>query len=117
MEINLKNVEQIIFFDKKMREILPEFKHFFDQWNLGKMIPALSEMGSKSVLDLLNSLDTNHIQKLENYFGDSVIVNKINYNIVKSHEMLLGDSLCGFVEYKDFCVHRNKENLSLTFWR
>lgn len=117
MEINLKNVEQIIFLNKEMREILPEFKHFFDQWNLGKMIPALGGLGSKSVLDLLNSFEDSQIKKLEDYFKTSVVINKVDYNIVKNHNIKLEDKICGFVEYKDFCVYRDKENISLTFWR
>lgn len=117
MEINLKNVEEIIFFDKKMHEILPEFRHFLDQWRLGKTIPALGGLGSKSVLELLNSLDETHIKRLEEHFGTSIIVMKIGPNIVKNHLIRKNDTLCGFTEYKDFCISRNKEDVFLTFWR
>lgn len=117
MEINLKNVEEIIFFDKKMHEILPEFRHFLDQWRLGKTIPALGGLGSKSVLDLLNSIGEDQVKKLEEHFGTTVVVNKLNSNIVKNHFIGINDSLCGFVEFKDFCISRNKEEVFLTFWR
>lgn len=117
MEINLKNVEEIIFFDTKMHEILPEFRHFLDQWRLGKTIPALGGLGSKSVLDLLNSLEVDHIKRLEDYFGTSIVVSKLDTNVVKNHSIKVGDDLCGFTAFKDFCISRNKESISLTFWR
>jgi hypothetical protein len=117
MEINLKNVEEIIFFDKKMPEILPEFRHFLDQWRLGKTIPALGGLGTKSVLDLLNSLQTEHIKRLEDYFGTSVFVDKLEPSIVKNHSIKVDDTLCGFTQFKSFCVSRNSKDLLLTFWR
>lgn len=117
MEINLKNVEEIIFFDKKMHEILPEFRHFLDQWRLGKTIPALGGLGAKSVIDLLNSLEDDHIKKLEKHFNTSIIVNKLETNIIKNHFIKTNDTMCGFIGFKDFCITRNKENVFLTFWR
>ena len=117
MEINLRNIEEIIFFDNKMTEILPEFRHFLDQWRLGKTIPALGGLGSKSVLDLLNSLEVEHIKRLEEYFGSSIVLRKLDNSAVKNHDINFGDSLCGFTAFKDFCVYRDKEKISLTFWR
>jgi len=117
MEINLKNVEEIIFFDKKMPEILPEFRHLLDQWRLGKMIPALGGLGSKSVLDLLNSLQKEQIKRLEDYFGTSIIINKISSSIVRNHTIKANDTLCGFTEFKEFSISRNSKEVSLTFWR
>jgi len=117
MEINLKNIEEIIFFDKKVKELLPEFRHFFDQWHLGKTISVLGGLGSKSVLDLLNSLDKSHIEVLEKHFGEKIIVNKLNTSIVQNHSLDLDENLCGFVEYRDFCAYRNKDEIFLSFWR
>ena len=55
MEINLKNIEEIIFFDKKIQLLLPEFRHFFDQWQLGQHIPGMKALAKRSVLDVLNA--------------------------------------------------------------
>lgn len=117
MRINLKNVEEIIFFDKNVHKILPEFRHFFDQWNLGNITSALSNLASKSVFDLLNSLKEEQIKKLEVYFGTSVVVEKLEHGIVKHISINTNDSLCGFTEFKDFCLARNKDKVFLTFWR
>lgn len=117
MEINLKNIEELIFFDKKTHSLFPEFKHFFDQWLIGKKVPGLAAMGSKSVIDFLDSIEEEHIKKLEEYFGQKVIVVKINTNLVKNVSLDLEENLCGYVEYKEFCAYRTKNELFLSFWR
>jgi hypothetical protein len=119
MEINFQNIEEIIFFDKKVKEMLPEFRHLFDQWQLGKTIPALGGLGSRSVLDLLNSLESEHLEKLEKYFRQKVTINKIDNSIVKNYSFSPQDSddLCGFIEYKEFCAYRSKDSIHLSFWR
>lgn len=117
MEINFKNIEEIIFFDKNIQKLFPEFKHFFDQWTIGKRVPLLTSMANKSVLDLLESIEEEQIKKLENYFGTTVIVVKLNTNLVANIDLDLNENLCGYLEYKDFCVYRNKEKLFLSFWR
>jgi hypothetical protein len=117
MEINLKNIEELIFFDKKIQQVLPEFKHFFDQWLIGKKVPGLAEMSTKSVLGLLEAIQEDHIRKLEEYFDQKILVVKINTNLVKNVSLDLDENLCGFIEYKDFCAYRNKDELFLSFWR
>ena len=117
MEINLKNVEDLIFFDKKAQAALPDFKDLFDQWHLGRMIPALNGIGNKSIFDLINSLESKHLESLERYFGEKIIFNKIETGIVKNHSINLSDNLCGFSEYKDFFAYRNKNEIFISFWR
>lgn len=120
MEINLKNIEEIIFFDKKIQLLLPEFRHFFDQWQLGQHIPGMKALAKRSVLDVLNALDENHIKKLEEYFNESVLVDKIDYKIVAHFDSTIQNEakdFCNFVAYKEFCIFRNKDKISLSFWR
>jgi hypothetical protein len=97
--------------------ILPEFRHFLDQWRLGKTISALSGLGSRSVLDLLNSIGPEQIKKLEEYFKTEISIMKLDNSIVKNHSMKIDENLCGYVGFKDLCVFRKKDDVSLTFWR
>ena len=120
MEINLKNIEEIIFFDKKLQLLLPEFRHFFDQWQLGQQIPGMKTLARRSVLDVLNALDKNHIKKLEEYFNESILIDKIDYKIIAHFDTNIENetqNLCNFVGYKEFCLHRNKDKISISFWR
>lgn len=118
MEINLQNIEQQILFDKKIYSLLPEFRHFFDQWKLSKTYPGFGNLGRRTLLDLLNSFESKHISILEEYFGCSVFVNKIDPNLIKNYQSELDSvNLCEFSGYKEFCVFRNKDTIKVTFWR
>jgi hypothetical protein len=119
MEINLKNIEELIFFNKEVQQLLPEFRHFFDSWHLGKRFPELAGLGNKMVFDLLSSLKKEHLEKLESYFNDKILVSKLENNIVGNYssELEFANELCEYTEYKEFCAYRSKDKLFLSFWR
>lgn len=118
MEINLQNIEEQIFFDKKIHALLPEFRHYFDQWQLSKVYPGFGNLGSRSVVDLLNSIEAKHLRILEEYFGSSILLNKIDPKIVQNFQCSVDDAnLCEFSGYKDFCFFRDKNQMKITFWR
>lgn len=120
MEINLQNIEEYIFFDKKIYSLLPEFRHLFDQWGLSKRVPGMSTLGPRVVLELLNSLEKSHISKLEEYFGDIIILDRVDHKLVKNHESSpekLAEELCLFSGYRDCCLHRDGGGVRVTFWR
>jgi len=119
MEINLQNIEQLLFFDKKAQALLPEFRHFFDQWQLGQRIPGMKTLGQRSVLELLNSLNENHLRKLEEYYADTILLDKVDHRLVAHHEWPVdeADGLCEFAGYRDFCLGRDKDRIYISFWR
>lgn len=121
MDINLKNIEELIFFDKELQKLFPEFRHLFDQWKLGQRVLGMKNLGQRSVLELLNSLNENHIVKLQEYFDDIILVDRIDHRLVVNYEyeasIETSDRLCEFSGYKDFCLYRNKDKIYLSFWR
>lgn len=119
MEINLQNIEELIFFDKKVQVLFPEFRHFFDQWQLGQRIPGMKTLGQRSVLELLNSIDEICIRKLEEYFSDIITIDKINHCLTACYDWQTNDvdELCKYTGYRDFCIHRDENRIYVTFWR
>lgn len=119
MIINLQNIEEIIFFDKKIQSLFPEFRHLFDQWQLGKRVSEMSNLGQRSIIELLNSLEEKQILKLREYFGDIIIIDKINHKIVEFYDFNLEDEnvLCKYTGYRDFCLHRDKDTVNVSLWR
>ena len=119
MEINLRNIEEIIFFDKQIQALLPEFRQQFDQWQLAYRIPGLKAHGQKSVFEVLNTLEERHLKILESYFNEPVLMQRLNHKLVDHYNCKIEDAdrLCEFTEYRDFCLHRNNDQLSITFWR
>lgn len=118
MKLNLQNIEDILFMDKKLHQLFPEFRHYFDQWRIGKTVPGMQTLSKKTLLDTLNSLHTEHLDKLKEYFGSEITLEKIDYHIVKNKMFTLDNiELCDFAEYHDCCITRNKEEVRVTFWR
>lgn len=119
LTINLQNIEDLVFLDKKLQSQLPEFRHFFDQWRLAQHAPALRPMGRRAMLDLLNSLD-NHNALLSRYFGTSVTIDKLDYHLVKNYDFPLEgiETEINKVEgYMNFSAYRDKDHFYISFWR
>lgn len=120
MKINLQNIEEIIFFDKKIHSVLSEFAHYFDQWTLSKRVPGLQNLGKRTIADLLNSLESEQILKLKQYFNEEISVEKVDYHIIKNEVFPIevsGEELCRFAEYKEICCHRDKDKLYISMWK
>jgi hypothetical protein len=121
MEINLSNVEELVFQDKKLQRLLPEFIHLFHQYRLAKMTPALRTMGQRTLLDFLNGLKSLHLEIIQDYFGQEITLFKTDHHIVKNLKVPLDNTIEELkgIEWlhPSLCVHRDKDYLYLSFWR
>lgn len=118
MEINLQNIEEQFFFNQEIQKLFPEFRHFFDQWKMSKTYPGFGTLGKRSVIDLMNSLTPEHLKILEGFFGEPVLLNKVDPHIIRNYSgSLESDTLCEFSSYREFAVFRNKDQMKITFWR
>ena len=119
MEINIQNIEEIIFLDKKAQEHLPEFRYLFDQFNLAHRASGLGQMAKHSAMELLNKIAETHLVRLEEHFGEPVFVNRLNNKLVDHYDCSVDDHgrLCEFSEYGGMALHRNMDELKFTFWR
>ena len=120
--INLQNVEELIFFNKETYELFPDSKVYFDQWMLAQRIPSLRSLGKRSVIDFLNSVTDEGIERLESYFEDSVTLELIDYHIVKTHSFNVENiekelNSTPTAGYNNFNISRNKNIVNITFWR
>lgn len=121
--LNFSNVEDLIFYDKDLQELLPvDMFSIFEQWRLSKRIPYLKSIGKEAILDFLNLIEENEIKILEFYFKEKIIVEKINYKIVKNVEINLKEEkicekICDIQEFNYFNTYRDENFLYLTFWR
>ncbi len=120
MDLNLQNIEEAIFFDKKVQGLLPEFRHLFDQWSISKRVPGMQNLGKRTVIEFLNSLEADHVRRIGEYFGETIIVDKIDGNLVRDYEgdsELAEDDLCQFAGFKDCAVYRDCGRVYITYWR
>lgn len=121
VEINLSNVEELVFLDKKLQKQIPEFFHLFEQYKLSKMTPALRTLGQRSIIDFLQGLKDEHLKILEGYFGSNVTLSKTDHHIVKNLVFSLNNAELGSMKgtegYPNFCLHRDRNQVYLSFWR
>lgn len=121
--LNFSNTEDLIFFDTTVQRLLPNHMYsIFEQWRLAKRIPFLREIGKQAILDFLNGLNDEDIVVLEDYFGDKIVVEKLNYNIALNIKVPLCsdkicNELCKIEGFNYFSTWRDDEYLYILCWR
>jgi len=117
--INLRNIEEFIFNNSKLREKLPEFKSYFHLWDLSFQHSSMRNLRKSSAIDLLNHLNARHIEILEEVFGASVTIDKINRRIVKNYQFSVDDAeeeLNKAEEFANMALHRDKDQIYISIW-
>lgn len=123
INLNFSTVEELIFQNEEVQKILPpEFNNYFESWKLGKRLPMLRQLSKTALLDFLNHLQDNHIQELEKYFEDRIILERLSYDIVRNLKIPLSESaickdLCDIIGFKYFTIWRDDQHLYLSLWR
>jgi hypothetical protein len=121
IQINIKNIEELIFKNNQAKGLLPELRHIFDQWFLSYRIPALNTMRKQAKIDLLNSLNGEQIEKLARLFDDLVFVDKLDYHVVKNLSFPIDSpierELTNYESYSNIAISRNEDQLYITMWR
>lgn len=122
--LNFQNIEESIFqHHEKLKKILPSYySSYFEQWKLSKQLPMLRRMGQSALYDFLNHIRDEDISKLEDFFGEKIIVEKLNYNIVENFKISIKEDdicqlLCGLTGYNYFTTWRDNDFLYISFWR
>lgn len=120
INLNLRNVEELVFQNKEIIGKLPEYRHLFDQWRLGKLSPALRQFTKKSLMDFINTIKDEHIQILEGHFGVKVTLDKLDYHTVKLIQCKIDEAeevLNNTDGYSNFTTSREGDDIYLCFWR
>jgi len=120
--INIRNIEELILKNSKATALLPDLRHLFDKWLLSYRIPALSNMRKQALMDLLNSLDGSHVEKLARLFGDIVFIEKLDHHIVRNLEFstdsdAIERELTNYESYTNIALSRSADQLYITLWR
>lgn len=124
IEINIQNVEEIIFKNDEIWRELPDLRHLREQWRMSKISPILRAMGKKSILDFLNKAKHEHEVIISKHLGTSVTIDRLDYHLVKSVEFPIEDAELelNYLEaqqplYPYFGTYRKNDKIYITFWR
>lgn len=119
MEINISNIEELIFLDKEIQKLMPELQQFFDQWLFSKKGKLkLKSIEKKSIINVLNSLDV-YRDKIESYFNEKIFIKSLKNNISKSYEFddINQISIDDINDYNDLCISMIGKKIYITAWR
>jgi hypothetical protein len=120
LEINLNNVEKLLFYNRKAQTLLPEHTHLFDQWRLSRFLPAMRPVSKRAVLQLLQSITDDQLARLSKHFGMPVTLDTVENKLVKNLEFSLDDAELGMNETDMFpfmSISRDRNNVYISNWR
>ena len=122
LEINIHNVEEIIFENDKLWLQIPHLKSLKEQWKLGKYSPILRSLCKKSLLDFLNKANKEDEIIISKFLNANVTINKLDYNLVKNYEFNIENiendlNLLKNEFFNFFSFTRKNEKINITFWR
>lgn len=86
------------------------------------MVPSLAPTGKQAILDFLNTITDDEKDVLEAYFGEKIVVEKLNYSIsmqvkVPLNESDLCEELCQIEGFNYYSTWRDEDFLYVSFWR
>lgn len=120
-KISLQTIEKLIFENHKIRDALPEYKDMFKGWAFSKQSPELKAMGQKILIDLLDKLTDNDLEKINNIYESKFEIEKLKTNITEHYNCSINeaeDNLNAQTIIKDiFFIYREKDLFYLTTWR
>lgn len=121
IKINLQNVEELLFKNSEIKNALPELRHIFDKWLLSYRLPTLSNMRKEALIEMLNSIDAVHLEKIANQLGDMIFIEQLDYSIIKNLEFSIKDSigleLTKYESFNNIAISRNASQVYITIWR
>jgi hypothetical protein len=119
IEINLNNVEELIFFEKDLAAELPDFRKYYDQWRLARTNPSLKAVGKKAIVEFLLNITENQKSKIEEKFGEKVYIDS-PLTSVRSYKCdidMLENLLNQTNPYGYPRLYRKGKEVYITVWR
>lgn len=118
--LNINNVEELIFIDKKTREFLPNYKYLFDSFDLSKVSPALKQLGVRCLNDFLKKIKKEDLIPVEKYLNEKIVIEEFNLDLVKNLEgntENLEFVLPELYNNIDLAIYRKKDEIKVTLWK
>ena len=119
MIISYKNIENLIFYDKKVQQILPEMSSIFCKWTLG-IRTGINSMVKDALLEFLNTITTEQIEKLSQYLKSPIIIQKTESHIVKNIQSNITNLECNLNDISEewnIVATRSDDLIYISCWR
>lgn len=119
INLNINNVEQLIFYDKKVQQILPEHSQVFNKWTLG-IRAGITSMAKDALLDFINKITTDQLKRLEGLWESQVILQKLDSATLHSFTVpiaSLQERLNEMIEPWNVSFARDEDQCYVCTWR
>ncbi len=120
LEINLNNIEDLVLKDARLRSLMPDLQGYFDTWFTGQYLTGSRTLASRSKLELLQAIHSQHLAIISKYLDQEVSIRTFDSNVVTNRECNVEDTLIcldGLAEYSEIVVYRHDDKVHLTAWR
>lgn len=118
--LDINNVEQLVFNNKKVIASLPQHKQIFDSWLLSKRVPSFRNLEQKSIMDFLEKVTEEELEIISivnNVEIDNVSKTFARTLKIKAKPEQLALLLQGVSNFEGFCCYRNKEEVKVFLWK
>ena len=115
--ISLKNVEDLIFKNKRVRDQLPEYDDLFKLWDLAVRQSAMKSLGQNAVIQLLNRINPAEMSLI---LGEEVGIQRMNANIIKNISSSIDEiekDLNSTSGFDNIMLYREGNNIYVSLWR
>jgi len=120
MEINIRNIEKIIFHNLNFCQCIPNMVDIREEWLVSKRNPKSSLSKRSFAFRLMELLDENSILCIESQIGEKITLlrmsDKLSDSIVCPIDSI-PESICRNDWCSDLCVYREDDIINITFWR
>jgi hypothetical protein len=119
MKLSFQNISELVFYDSKVKQLLPESSKIFDKWILGHRA-GISAITKDAELELINSLTQEQIDKLSKYWGEPVTLQRLDSCLVKNIRSNLEsmEKSLQEIDYKcNIILTRGKDYVYISCWR
>lgn len=116
IQIGFHNAAELLFQNQLVKNSLNRHKHLFDSWELAQKIPQMRSLGIRSVVDFLNNVTSEEIEKISQIFKAPIEIMKIELNSYKNIAGEIDDfelQLPLNTNVADFCVYRKNNKVSV----
>ena len=118
--LNTKNAEEIIFNNKKIIDILPQYKSIFNTWQFTCRIPTLRYIRQNCVVQLIDLLTIEDLASIKTIIENDIYIDKNTKKPIKNLVGLMEDLEFDLpVDFNciDFTIYRNKNEIGVTLWK
>jgi hypothetical protein len=118
--LNFKNVEDLVFQNKQIKDALPHLNHIFENWLFGYQFIAAKFVRKQAVYDLLRYLSADDLKIISNILKEELVLSSdISRTIIniQSNICSLEKDLPFDFNYIDLSIYRKGEDIGVTLWK